>query len=463
MSWRSHIAPVLVVLCLGLPGAIGAEVYRVVEGTLEEGTGASVPLGGTLSISLFETPGLGVPTLQIDDFELQAPPELLTPGEPLELDGRPALLVQIADQIQRTPGTDELPLFYLRSGGEPILETPDTVTYRLLELRGTGRASGSLASGLPRRIEVEGTAHELEITLGPASPCSPPFPLPQLPTTPGGGSGGVGTGGSISIGSGGRLEVVGSPRPLLAPAPLSLETLGVTAPEGATVAQLGGEVEVRSDGPLEIDGDVLRAAEPELLDRGLTGVSFFSAVSIDVTASQLPRNLDLSFHAEAVGIQDGEGVVEPIEPLPCVFPVPTTRDSRELGPFSLVAEAGQPLVIDVEPGDRRNRVRPGRADKIRVAVLGSAEFDIRDLDADSLRLGPGQAEPRRRGRRRDVNDDGHTDLVLRFRVRDAEVAFGDDELCLSGSTTDGASVSGCDEIRTRPKKSRRRRRDRDDD
>jgi hypothetical protein len=89
-----------------------------------------------------------------------------------------------------------------------------------------------------------------------------------------------------------------------------------------------------------------------------------------------------------------------------------------------------------------------------VAILGSAELDVRDLDERSLRLGPGEAEPWRHPdqgyfRRRDVDRDGEPDLLVRFDAREAGIAEGDTQVCLHGETLDGAAIEGCDTIADR--------------
>ena len=48
--------------------------------------------------------------------------------------------------------------------------------------------------------------------------------------------------------------------------------------------------------------------------------------------------------------------------------------------------------------------------------------------------------------RRDVNRDGHTDLVALFHVRDTGTTSGDTHLCLLAETSDGTPLEGCDAI-----------------
>ncbi len=78
--------------------------------------------------------------------------------------------------------------------------------------------------------------------------------------------------------------------------------------------------------------------------------------------------------------------------------------------------------IDITPGSPSNVVRPGTNTGVVVALLGSAELDVQDVDVFSLGFGPGQAVPSREQRNStvylltldDVNEDGRDDLLLRF-------------------------------------------------
>jgi len=83
-----------------------------------------------------------------------------------------------------------------------------------------------------------------------------------------------------------------------------------------------------------------------------------------------------------------------------------------------------------------------------VALLGSEGFDVSEVDLDTLSFGPGGAAPTRaRGRpARDVNGDGHPDLVSHFRADEAGIAPGVTEACLAGATRDGVPFEGCDGV-----------------
>lgn len=86
----------------------------------------------------------------------------------------------------------------------------------------------------------------------------------------------------------------------------------------------------------------------------------------------------------------------------------------------------------------------------RIALLGSDELDVRDIDVASLRGGPAEIGAKRYKRFRDVDRDGHPDLIALFRTRKLGLAFGDTRLCVAGETVDGRLFEACGEIETIP-------------
>jgi hypothetical protein len=114
-------------------------------------------------------------------------------------------------------------------------------------------------------------------------------------------------------------------------------------------------------------------------------------------------------------------------------------------------ERGITVEIDIRPGSAVNRINPLGLGVIPVAILGSAQFDVHDIDRGSLAFGPAGALPRRAPRQmvRDVDRDGFDDLLSYYRTSDTGIAVGDEEACVTGETTSGVPLAGCDTIMAR--------------
>lgn len=110
-----------------------------------------------------------------------------------------------------------------------------------------------------------------------------------------------------------------------------------------------------------------------------------------------------------------------------------------------------PVDVDVAPGSERNAIELRSRGLVRVALLGSPDFDPAEVDVASLAFGPAGAPPfHGRGRLQDVNHDGLADLVASYRASETGIAPGDTRACLEGECRDGTPFAGCDSITTRP-------------
>ena len=116
----------------------------------------------------------------------------------------------------------------------------------------------------------------------------------------------------------------------------------------------------------------------------------------------------------------------------------------------------QEIEIDIKPGGGRNSINPNNKGLIPVAILGSATFDVTTVDVTTLTFGPDGATPAHdltdpnvyADHLQDVNSDGFMDLVSHYRTQDTGIAKGDTEACLTGATTSGVTILGCDAIKT---------------
>jgi hypothetical protein len=103
------------------------------------------------------------------------------------------------------------------------------------------------------------------------------------------------------------------------------------------------------------------------------------------------------------------------------------------------------LRIDIQPRKDPNKLPRGRRAMIAVAILGSEEVDATEIDLATLAFGPEGAEPERKGKIADVDDDGFDDLVTRYRRNESGIERGDTEACLSGSYH-GFEFLSCDAL-----------------
>jgi hypothetical protein len=121
------------------------------------------------------------------------------------------------------------------------------------------------------------------------------------------------------------------------------------------------------------------------------------------------------------------------------------------GSILLVAQPN--VAIDVQPRDPENRILAKPHVPILVAILGSEEVDVRDVDVTTLAFGPGQAAPAldltypliywlSLG---DVNRDGEDDLRATFLYGEAELPLGESEACLTGEIAD-VPFEACDTV-----------------
>lgn len=116
------------------------------------------------------------------------------------------------------------------------------------------------------------------------------------------------------------------------------------------------------------------------------------------------------------------------------------------------AEGAQSLMIEVQvkPGEDSGpaSINLRAQGVIPVALLGSPDFDVEEIDLESLRAGPDAATPRPHPSFEDVNGSGHLDIVAHFPTAGLGLTAGSTELCVSGRTTGGTPFNGCDAIRS---------------
>ena len=109
------------------------------------------------------------------------------------------------------------------------------------------------------------------------------------------------------------------------------------------------------------------------------------------------------------------------------------------------------VAIDVRPGSKRNLIDPKSRRMVSVALLGSDVLDVADVDATTLGFGPNHTGPADEVYFDDVNDDGLTDLVSRYRIQDTGIQSSDTEACVVATLSAGTEIEACDSITTVPR------------
>jgi len=86
-----------------------------------------------------------------------------------------------------------------------------------------------------------------------------------------------------------------------------------------------------------------------------------------------------------------------------------------------------------------------------VAVLGSEDFDVNNIDASTVQLAGLAIKAVGKANKllshiEDINGDGFDDLVVQIQDRDGSFASGSGTATLTGNQFDGTPIIGCDSI-----------------
>jgi Tol biopolymer transport system component len=203
---------------------------------------------------------------------------------------------------------------------------------------------------------------------------------------------------------------------------------GPLAPDSGSAPQLDSLFRISPDG-----AHVVFAADMDLDgDRDLHVVPIAGGVSTQLTHTVPPESV-AAFWMEVA--PDSRHVV---------FPV-TQPGSRTADLYS--ARLPPDVRIDVLPRKAHNKLPRGRNALIPVAILGSADLDVREVELATLAFGPDAAAPERKVKRVDVDGDGFRDLVTRYRRAETGIEPGGTEACLAGRA-DGFEFLSCDAVVT---------------
>lgn len=113
--------------------------------------------------------------------------------------------------------------------------------------------------------------------------------------------------------------------------------------------------------------------------------------------------------------------------------------------------------VDIKPGDANNTINLKSKGVIPLAILSTATFDARTVDWTSVCFGDADdasqrdcSEAHGKAHWQDVDGDGVLDLVLHFETYQTGIDEGDTRACLTGITSAGSLIEGCDAIRIKP-------------
>jgi len=104
--------------------------------------------------------------------------------------------------------------------------------------------------------------------------------------------------------------------------------------------------------------------------------------------------------------------------------------------------------IDIRPDSETNPINPKSRGVVPVVLYGADDFDVTEVDVDTLAFGPGEAGVAHRNGPHldDVDADGHLDLIIHHRMASTGIGSEDVEACLWGETLDGLEFEGCDAV-----------------
>jgi hypothetical protein len=105
--------------------------------------------------------------------------------------------------------------------------------------------------------------------------------------------------------------------------------------------------------------------------------------------------------------------------------------------------------IDIKPGSSPNSLNPHSEGKIPVAIITTEAFDAATVDAATVRFGATgtEAAPVQYALK-DVDLDGHIDMILHFNSEETGIQSGDSSASLSGTSLTGQAIVGSDSIST---------------
>jgi len=118
--------------------------------------------------------------------------------------------------------------------------------------------------------------------------------------------------------------------------------------------------------------------------------------------------------------------------------------------FALIPPNGNEVEIDIKPGSDQNSINPNSRGVVPVAILGSADFDVTQIDPDTIMftaVGDFYFDTTPvHFAFEDVNDDGLLDLIAQFLTQSTGITCDTELGEIIGFLVDGAFFFGIDSI-----------------
>lgn len=121
------------------------------------------------------------------------------------------------------------------------------------------------------------------------------------------------------------------------------------------------------------------------------------------------------------------------------------------GLYGVFAEALIEVTVDIKPGSDPNCINNDDHGVIPIAILGSASFDVTQIDPatvslDSLAVKAVGKSNKLLAHIEDVNSDGFDDLVLQIQDGDGAFLGGSGTATVTGNLFDGTAIEGTDSL-----------------
>ena len=130
-------------------------------------------------------------------------------------------------------------------------------------------------------------------------------------------------------------------------------------------------------------------------------------------------------------------------------------DDLENNTAESTVEVFLPVQIDIKPGATPNAINPTAGGNVPVAILTTPDFVSTTVNASSVCFGDAEAPAQRdcseahgTGHSQDVDKDRDLDLLLHYDTQETGIDIGDTRACLTGLTSAGIHIFGCDTVKT---------------